>query len=85
MVNFHTVDATEARACLPLKTTYIVVSNRGDKNHVGAVELSFENSVDTFLLKYDERQQFFGDFSHLCYKRFDDGKADKIRLDVYEA
>ena len=84
MTNFHTVDVIEAKACLPLKdATCLVCSNRGDKTHAGDIELCLDNSDDTFLLKFDERQEFNGKFSQICFKRVD-GK-DKIRLDIFEA
>lgn len=85
MPKTHTVQVTDSKARLPLKTTYIVVSNRGDASGHGDVELSFDNSNDTFLLLVNERQPFHGDFTHICYERAEDHKADKIRLDIFEA
>ena len=85
MPSFHTVLVTASRNCLPLKTSYIVVSNRGDEHDIGDIELSLENSDDSFLLQHGERERFWGDFTHLCYTRKEDGHSEKIRLDIFEA
>jgi hypothetical protein len=85
MPKFHTAAVTAARNCIPLKTSYIVISNRGDEHDIGDIELSFNEGVDSFLLEHGERERFWGDFTHLCFKRSDDGHTEKIRLDIFEA
>jgi len=63
---------------------YLVLRNRGDENGAGNIELSLQNgeSVDTFLLKYDERENFGpSEYTRLCYKRDDEGP--KVRLDIH--
>ena len=86
--SFFTASVVSKSSCKSFKppVNYLILVNRGDDSEEPEacdIELSVGDSVDTFLLKYDEIL-YFGPskYTKICYKR-KDGTDKKIRLDIH--
>jgi hypothetical protein len=79
---FYTAFVTNKKTChrFEPEVSFLVLKVRGHDT----VELSFDNSNDTFQLTPTDGFLYLGPsiFSHICYRKMTETSSEKVRLDM---